>query len=394
MLGARMEATFHSGRVSAWFTAFLDVIVNWQPLYFEADLGISLRVEVSLWITSLKVTIGASIRLWGPPVGGIAHIDLAVISFDINFGEKPKQPELVSSWEQFCNNFLNLSGKETRPVAAPVNAPPVVQPTLASGRNNLSNLPNSRREEPKDKRDDDLWIVRADEVELAADTVIPVSNVNVGSVNANSPAVGIVSSSFSGKSLMVSEPLVISKPLAPKSKKLLRTNKAFGAHPMGKTLDSVLNVTIVQDEVSASTFELSGWTMEEEISALPAAVWDPAKPNLRPSEPSAKLIERCITGIKKLKPPRGKLGKEAVPEILRYQLPALNVPWSATSQEIPPATVSRDIEPLVIARQENQKKVAAALSAAGFSLTWQAAPVADVRFRNLQADPLGGAVAA
>ena len=394
MLGARMEYTFHSGRVSAWFTAFLDVIVNWQPLYFEADIGISLRVEVSLWLTSLKVTIGASIRLWGPPVGGIAHIDLAVISFDINFGEKPKQPELVSSWEKFCNNFLNLSGKETRPGNTPVAAVPVVQPTLASGRNNVSNLPNYRRKQPKDVRDDDVWIVRADELELAADTVIPVSNVNVGTVNTNRSAEGIVSNSLSGKSLMVKEPLVISKPLAPKSKKLLRSNQAVGAHPMGKTLDSVLNVTVVQDEVSASTFELSGWTMEEETSALPAAVWDPAKPNLRPSEPSAKLIEGCITGIKKLKPPRGKLGKEAVPEITRHRLPVLNVPWSATSQEIPPATVSRDIQPVVIAKQDTQEKVAAALSAAGFPLTWQAAPVAQVRFRELQADPLGGAVAA
>jgi len=391
MLGARMEYVFHSGRVSAWFTAFLDVIVNWQPLYFEADIGISLRVEVSLWITSLKVTIGASIRLWGPPVGGIAHIDLAVISFDINFGAKPKQPALVSSWEQFCTNFLNLSGTETRPVNAPVDAVPVVQPTLQSGRNNLSNLPNSHRNKPSDKRDDDVWIVRADELELAADTVVPVSSVNVGSVNGNSPAAGIVASSFSGKSLMVNEPLVISKPLR---KKLLRSNQPVGAHPMGKTLDSVLNVTVVQDEISASTFELSGWTMEEEISALPAAVWDPAKPNPRPTDPSAKLIEGCITGIKKLKPPRGKLGKEAVPEILRHQLPVLNIPWAATSQEIPAGTVSRDIEPSVIAKQNEQTKVAAALSAAGFALTWQAASVADVRFRELQADPLRGAVAA
>jgi hypothetical protein len=106
------------------------------------------------------------------------------------------------------------------------------------------------------------------------------------------------------------------------------------------------------------------------------------------------LIEGCITGIKKLKPPRGTLGKEAVPEILRYRLPVLNVPWSAISQEIPPDTVSRDIQTLVIAKQDNQKKVADALSTAGFALTWQAAPVADVRFRELQADPLGGAVAA
>lgn len=396
MLGARMEATFHSGRVSAWFTAFLDVIVNWQPLYFEADIGISLRVEVSLWITSLKVTIGASIRLWGPPVGGIAHIDLAVISFDINFGEKPKQPELVSSWQQFCHNFLNMSGDETRPVNVPVSAFPMVQPTLAGGRNNLSNLPNSRRQEPSETRDDDVWIVRADELELAAATVVPVSNLNVGTVASNSPAQGIVSDSFSGQSLMVNKPLVIDKPLAPKSKGLLRSSPAFGAHPMGKKLDSVLNVTIVEEMGSGTRpTELTGWTMEADNSALPAAIWDPAKPNLRPSEPSAKLIDDCVTGITKLKPPRGKLGnKFKQPDLRWHVLDAGSVNRSATPQEIPSATVSRDIQPLVVAKQDSQKKVADALTAAGFVLTWQPATAAAVSFRELQADPLGGAVAA
>ncbi len=242
MLGAKMEAIFQSGRVSAWFTAYLDVIVNWQPLYFEAELGISLRVEVALWITSLKISIGASIRLWGPPVGGIAHIDLSVISFDIDFGEKQKKPELVSSWQQFCHNFLNMGGSDTAAVNDPVTAFPVVQPTLVGGRNNLSNLPNSRRDQPKDKRDDEVWIVRADELELAAATVVPVSNVNVGTVKTNSPPEGVQPPSVSGKSVMVSEPLALeSKGLV---KGLLRTNKPkLSVHPMGKTIDSVLNVT-------------------------------------------------------------------------------------------------------------------------------------------------------
>ncbi len=394
MLGARMEATFYSGRVSAWFTAYLDVIVNWQPLYFEAELGISLRVEVSLWLTSLKISLGASIRLWGPPVGGIAHIDLSVISFDIDFGAKPKQPELVSSWQQFCHNFLNMSGSDSTAANNPVNAFPVVQPNLVGGRNNLSNIPNSRRDQPRDKRDDDVWIVRADELELAAATVVPVSNVNVGTVKTNSPPEGVQPASFSGKPMMVSAPLGLEgKELL---KGLLRTNKPkLSVHPMGKKMDSVLNVTIVEDQVSGPPrpTELKGWSMEEEISALPAALWDSAKPNLRPSEPSAKLIQDCITGIKKLKPPRGKLGNAVAPPPLDWhQLEVLNVPRSVTSQEIPRATVSRDIRPSIVAKQDNQKQVAAALAAAGFALTWQ--PPAEVRFRELQADPLAGAVAA
>jgi hypothetical protein len=193
---------------------------------------------------------------------------------------------------------------------------------------------------------------------------------------------------------------MVSQPLALESKGLLRTKnkpQKFSVHPMGKTMESVLNVTVVEDQASGAPrpWTMTGWTMEEETSGLPAALWDPAKPNLRPSEPSAKVIEGCITGIRKLKPPCGKLGnKFEPPPIQWHKLKEGKVETSVIPQDIPGASVSRDIRPLVVAKQDNQKKVIAALTAAGFTLTWQPAPVAEVRFRELQADPLAGAVAA
>ena len=58
----------------------------------------------------------------------------------------------------------------------------------------------------------------------------------------------------------------------------------------------------------------------------------------------------------------------------------------------PSATRSRNIQPTLVQKQDEQKQIAAALKTAGFSLTWQ--PAQQVRFRELQADPLAGAVAA
>jgi hypothetical protein len=165
---------------------------------------------------------------------------------------------------------------------------------------------------------------------------------------------------------------------------------------MGKSLDSVLNVTVIKDELKeAQPLEMAGWTMKEEFSALPAALWDPAKPNLRPSEPSAKLIPECITGIKSLKPPSGQLGRKVEPPPLDWhKLDVFKVERSATAQEIPAASRTRDLRPVMAEKQDNQKNVVAALTAAGFALTWQAPLPADVRFRELLADPLAGAVAA
>lgn len=389
MLGGKLEATFTSGRISAWFTAYLDVIVNWEPLFFEAELGISLRVEAAFFLTSLKVTIGASIRMWGPPVGGIAHIDLAVVSFDIEFGPpKPKDPELIGTWQQFCHKFLNMSGGDRRAVSAPVKAFSVVQPNLAAGRNNLNTLPNNRRKDSAPKPEDTVWKVRADELELSAAAVVPVTTLNIGRVKSASVTDGIQNLNLSGQPMMVTQPVVLETSGIPSKNSV----NVLGAHPMGRKLQSVLNATVVCDDASATQPELAGWTVEADIGSVPAALWNAEKPALSP-EPGAKLIDGCITGIKRLKPPAGKLGKSATPPPLEWHpLEPVTVAKSETAQESPSSTRSRNIQPALAQKQEEQKKLAVAFAATGFSLSWKPAP--EVRFRELQADPLAGAVSA
>jgi uncharacterized protein DUF6603 len=387
MVGGKLEATFNSGRISAWFTVYLDVIVSWQPLYFEAEIGISLRVEAAFFLTALKVTIGASIVMWGPPVGGIAYIDLVVVSFAIDFGTaKPKEPELIGTWQQFCHNFLNMGGSDRRAVSAPVKAFPIVQPNLAAGRNNLNTIPNARRKDPAPKPEDNVWKVRADQLELAAAAAVPVTTLNVGHVKTASASDGIQNLNLSGNSMMVTKALALNPSGIPAK----NSANAFGAHPMGKKLTSVLNATVVCDDLSAVQPDLTGWTVEEETGSVPEAIWKPEKPTLKQSEPSAKLIEGCITGIKRLKPPAGKLGKRAAPPKIEWHpLAAGTVAKSETAQESPSATRSRNIQPALVQKQEEQKKIAAALKLSGFSLSWQAAT--EVTFRELQADPLAGA---
>jgi hypothetical protein len=116
---------------------------------------------------------------------------------------------------------------------------------------------------------------------------------------------------------------------------------------------------------------------------------------MRPSEPTSKLVNGCITGIKRLKPKRGAIGKKATPPPIDWNpLATGNVLKSSTSQEKPGAGGVRDVRQLVAQKQADQENIVAALSAAGFPLTWKAVPPADVRFRELNADPLAGAVAA
>lgn len=386
MLGAKLEATFHSGRISAWFTAYLDVIINWSPLYFEAELGISLRVEASFFLTSIKATIGASIMMWGPPVGGIAHVDLVVVSFDIEFGQpRQKQPELIKSWKQFCHDFLSVSGEDTRPTNAAVKAFPIVQPNLVAGRNNLNTLPLDRRTQQQ-QPDDTVWKVRGDELELSGATVVPATTLNAGTLKPNLK--GLQELKSSGQSMMVTSAIDLdSQGLQPK-----KSAHALGAHPMGKTLGSVLNVTVVRDEgATPAPVNISQWTVEADTGSLPAALWDEAKPALKQTEPSARVIPGCIVGVKRLKPPSGKLGPNApLGAITWHRLQVGLVKHSGVTQSFPSTTHSRNVQPVMASKQTQQKEIVAALSSIGFSLGWK--PEAQVRFRDLQADPLAGAV--
>jgi len=216
-----------------------------------------------------------------------------------------------------------------------------------------------------------------------------VTNLKLGRTRTASAADGIQSLNLTGNPMMVTSPLVL------ESSGIQTKNSAgtFGAHPMGKKLDSALNVTVISDDASAPPPDLSHWTLEAEIGSLPEAIWNPEKPNLKPSEPTAKLIAGCITGIKRLKPPKGTLGKRATPPKIEWHpLEPGKVGKSETAQESPSATRSRNIQPTLVQKQDEQKQIAEAFKTAGFSLTWQ--PAQQVRFRELQADPLAGAVAA
>ncbi|PYP89036.1 MAG: hypothetical protein DMF61_04900 [Blastocatellia bacterium AA13] len=380
MFGARLEASFHSGRLSAWFTAYLDVILAWNPVHYEIDIGITLRVEESFAVTAIKLTIGATVQIWGPPVGGIAHVDVVLFSHDFTFGatRDEAKPKPIGSWAQFFRTFFDVGEKEK-----PADVSYVTRPNLVSGRYNS----NSPSEAP---RENDVWRVRADELILAGSTAVPVTALNVGTVKTNSPPEGIPARRATGTAMEVEKPVLFDDA---KKMHVKKYGSRLGVHPMGKKFDSSLNVTIVRDQgLRTSAVDLTGWIVEAETTSLPAALWDPAKPDPEgPSEPTAKLIRDCITGIKSLKPPAGKRGGAASPTSMRWsRLDEYRVAKSNASQEIPQGIRnSRSVQDEVAAKQADQKTIADALAEAGFGLTWKP-PETPARFRDLHAKPMRG----
>ncbi|HEU4386487.1 MAG TPA: DUF6603 domain-containing protein, partial [Blastocatellia bacterium] len=304
MLGARLEATFQSGRVRFWFTAYLDVIIAWSPFHFELDLGVSIGVEVAFAFFTLKATTGVTLQMWGPPVGGKAILDIVFVSVTIEFGApRVDSPKLIDSWVEFSRLFVNASEADLKAIDKVVPASPITRANLSVGRSNLNDLPGMRRDLAETKTNDGVWRVRGDQLELAAATTVPVTALNVGRVKTSSPPEGVQQRGQTGQSMLVPKPVV----LETAGLQTRKYGKPLGVHPMGKGLTSSLNLTIVRDDgLVALPVDLADWVMEEERDSLPAALWNAEKPKPGgPSEPSAEVIPGCITGIKRLRPPKG-----------------------------------------------------------------------------------------
>ncbi|MGY5124911.1 DUF6603 domain-containing protein [Streptomyces nigrescens] len=104
MLGGRLEARYDRGLLSAWFTAYLDALIQWNPFRLEIDLGIRIGVAftIKVWFVKVRVSIevGIDLSLWTPPLGGRVSVKVWFISFSFTFGSDRTSPPAIA-WSEF-----------------------------------------------------------------------------------------------------------------------------------------------------------------------------------------------------------------------------------------------------------------------------------------------------
>jgi hypothetical protein len=116
MAGGSLEATWTSGSLRAWFDAQADFLIRFKPFSYRIDvkisIGVSLTLDFGFTTKVITVHVGVELSLYGPPFGGVATIDLWIVSFTIEFGGEPlPAPDL--SWTQFRQSFLPAVGVVT-----------------------------------------------------------------------------------------------------------------------------------------------------------------------------------------------------------------------------------------------------------------------------------------
>ncbi|MBL1102581.1 DUF6603 domain-containing protein [Streptomyces coffeae] len=108
MFGGRLAASYTSGLLSAWFTAYLDVLVQWRPFYLDARLGIGIGVAftIKVWFVKVRVSIevGIDLALWTPPFGGRVTVKVWFVSFSFDIGTRRQELD-AARWPEVHEQF-------------------------------------------------------------------------------------------------------------------------------------------------------------------------------------------------------------------------------------------------------------------------------------------------
>jgi len=285
MAGGGLEVLYHSGNLNAWFIAHADVIIYWKPFYFEAgirvSIGVSYRLKIWFVHTTLKVELGASVELWGPPTGGKAHISWFIISFTVSFGASKDAGARAVDWDGFKTMLPQKDDASASAspalVARDAGAEPApTDPELAVIQININDGLLQQVDGDNGKK---RWIIRPDEFAFSFETTIPATEVWLEEPEA--------------------EEHETEEHNAEECAPLTARREPIGIRPMGiGSISSKQRITI-QEAGKSEPLSFGEWDYEPHTRSVPEAMWgQPVGGNLKPE---ANLIDDCLVGVKRIR---------------------------------------------------------------------------------------------
>lgn len=175
MAGGRLEATFDSGVIRAWFRAWADFLLCWDPFHYDIRIGIEIGAEIDLWLFSFTISLGARLWLVGPPLYGEVEVDLGPVTLRVEFGDSSALNPRPLHWDEFRDKFI-LSND---PAGLAAGAQP-----------DKGLLPGPAGSEPPRGGPSDPWVFGAEFV-MNTDSAVPVTAIAgpLGSVPVSADAV-------------------------------------------------------------------------------------------------------------------------------------------------------------------------------------------------------------
>ena len=287
MLGGRLAALFEEGGLRAWFDAYAHFFIAWQPLKYDADVG----VLIGLSYSGLTLEFSARVHLWGPPFAGEAEIHWLFISCTVQFGEQRK-PELPPyGWASFKRDFLPPENDSL---------------TIAVVRGLL-----------KEVKDQDLRIVNPYQLRLLAKSAVPSKSIKVNGEE-------------------------------PKLKNGNKANVNLGIRPMKlqeSEFDSLLELEVYSRSNGKKTYQ-EMTTHEVVVQSVPVALWGGPKEKPDPDPKEKPLISDVQTGVQ-LAPPDPRLSGGPCPISPELEARDSVAPWALLSATTSFGYLTKDVRGVI-----------------------------------------------
>ena len=188
MAGGGLSIVYASGPVRAWLTIYADFLIEWKPFHYEIDAGVSIGASAKVGFVTLKVEVGAKLKIWGPAFTGKAHIKWFVVSFTIRFGADQSDaapPPLT--WEEFQTSFLpQHRASSTKRVSVDAPTPAVSSKTAATKIRISCGIVTQRRK--PSSTEVAYTVVNAHELRIVTECSIPSTAIQLPSGSVKIPA--------------------------------------------------------------------------------------------------------------------------------------------------------------------------------------------------------------
>ncbi len=261
MAGGYLNVLFEAGPLKAWLNAYANMLIEWNPFYFNVGIGITVGVSFGFTVAGVSITLsvelGAKLQLEGPPVHGQVEVDWYIISFTIPIGSgENATSDNNLNWEGFAQSFLppptttsQQQGESSMLAAADTVVQQVVKWNTGEGLMSTTN---------------DTWLIRPVPFSITVASAIPSSQISV-----------------TGTSFTLQ-------------------GKAVGVRPMGYTasLQSPVTISVINSAGQPEDLVARKIILAPSQNGAPAALWSKDKLDRQQApDPTTMLLPDALFGL-------------------------------------------------------------------------------------------------